>query len=37
MDLRKNNRQIDDMAARVPSTGPVAADRAISSQSVHPS
>jgi glycosyltransferase involved in cell wall biosynthesis len=37
MDLQKNNGQIYGMAARVPSQAPVAADREISSQSVHPS
>jgi glycosyltransferase involved in cell wall biosynthesis len=36
-DLRKNNGQIYDIAARMPSTAPVGTDREMSSQSVRPS
>jgi hypothetical protein len=37
IDLRKNNGQIYDIAARMPSTAPVGTDREMSSQSVRPS
>ena len=37
IDLRKNNGQIYDIAARMPATDPVGTDRQMSSESVRPS